>query len=166
MTQLQVLIIIHVLEKIMQKILEKTNKDSSPPEDQSIKSLQLRNLNILTTQKDIEGIYEKYGKIISVKFLKKQNMAYVNYETREGAEQALEQTYGRLILRDNKISVSWTKPYVPTKVPTIHSSIPRPKDDPPQMEEDQSKTNNILKKLLNPGKKLIDYSDDEDAGNQ
>ena len=87
-------------------------------------------------------------------------MAYVNYETREGAEQALEQTYGRLILRDNKISVSWTKPYVPTKVPTIHSSIPR------QMEEDQSKTNNILKKLLNPGKKLIDYSDDEDAGNQ
>ena len=93
-------------------------------------------------------------------------MAYVNYETREGAEQALEQTYGRLILRDNKISVSWTKPYVPTKVSTIHSSIPRPKDDPTQMEEDQSKTNNILKKLLNPGKKLIDYSDDEDAGNQ
>ena len=166
MTQLQVFIIIYVLEKIMQKILEKTNKDSSPPEDQSIKSLQLRNLNILTTQKDIEGIYEKYGKIISVKFLKKQNMAYVNYETREGAEQALEQTYGRLILRDSKISVRWTKPYVPTKVPTIHSSIPRPKDDPPQMEEDQSKTNNILKKLLNPGKKLIDYSDDEDAGNQ
>ena len=64
MTQLQVFIIIYVLEKIMKKILEKTDKDSSPPEDQSIKSLQLRNL----------------------------------YETREGAEQALEQTYGRLIL--------------------------------------------------------------------
>ena len=93
-------------------------------------------------------------------------MAYMNYETREGAEQALEETYGRMISRGGKISASCTKSYVPIKVRTIHSSIPRPKDDPPQMEEDQSKTNNILKKLLNPGKKLIDYSDDEDAGNQ
>ena len=70
-----------------------------------------------------------------------------------GAEHALEQTYGRLILRDSNIWVSWTKSYVPTKVLTIHSSsIPRPKDDPPQIDEDQSKSNNILKKLLNPGK--------------
>ena len=90
-------------------MLEKQNTEIEAPEDISIKSLCLRNLAQETTQKDLEEIFEKYGKIESIKYIKKLNMAYINFSMRENAENALEETYGKLVLFDQKVSVAWAK---------------------------------------------------------
>ena len=56
--------------KIIKNMLDKQTHDTSPPDDQTIKSLCIRNIQSAITLRDIENVYDKYGEIDSYKMLK------------------------------------------------------------------------------------------------
>lgn len=94
-----------VAEKMMNRASEMPKLEK--PEDQTITTLYVGNLNDITTEKDLRDVFYQYGEIRNITHVAHQNCAFIQYTTRAAAEIAAESTYGRLMLGGQKLNVRW-----------------------------------------------------------
>ncbi|KRX00169.1 hypothetical protein PPERSA_10668 [Pseudocohnilembus persalinus] len=158
--------------KIMNQLEEKQEKDIQPPEDTSITSIFLRNLPQDLTEQELFVIFQQYGTINSIKHIQPNFIAFINYASRKSAEDAVKDNYGNLIIKGNKIQVSWarSKGYKPQQDKgqlqynkeelnqlnqmVDPANVPRPPNQPPQMDQEIKKqeTQKKLLEILNADK--------------
>ncbi|ORY93302.1 hypothetical protein BCR43DRAFT_532351 [Syncephalastrum racemosum] len=100
-------------DPVAQKMLTRTRntRPLEPPEDKTITSLFVTNVEEDITDADLREYFGTYGDIKSVVVVHKSRCAFVNYATRVSAELAAEQiSQTGLKIKDHKLKVVWGRP--------------------------------------------------------
>lgn len=87
-----------------------TAKDWTPPDDKSIMSLFVTGVEDDLPEFKIRDFFKAYGKIKSLVCSHMSHCAFVNYETREGAEQAALACQGKAVIAGCPLRVRWKMP--------------------------------------------------------
>jgi pre-mRNA-splicing factor RBM22/SLT11 len=82
--------------------------DLEPPEDQSVVTLWLGNIDPEITEEDIRGAIYAYGHIVSVTLIRSGKCAFVEYADRQTAEYAASQMYNALMVNGYALSVRFS----------------------------------------------------------
>jgi pre-mRNA-splicing factor RBM22/SLT11 len=81
-----------------------------PPEDQSIVTLWLGNVEPEINEVDIRSVIYPYGHIAGFHLIRSAKCAFVEYVDRQSAEYAANQLYNALLVHGKPLSVNWAKP--------------------------------------------------------
>jgi len=100
-----------VNDPVAAKILNRTDKKASikPPEDTTLTSILLQNVEPDIEEQDIRGVFYTYGDIKSIVVVKKAKLAFINYLEREAAERAVAAQYNNCAIKGHVLRVSWGK---------------------------------------------------------
>jgi RNA recognition motif-containing protein len=90
--------------------MKNMNLELPTPEDESITTLWLGNIEQDMTETDIKDIFYSYGQITGVHIVRTSKCAFVEYDTREMAEYAASQLYNALMIKGRVVTVNWAKP--------------------------------------------------------
>ncbi|KAI3908131.1 hypothetical protein MKW92_043080 [Papaver armeniacum] len=82
---------------------------SGSPDDESIKTLYVGNLDARVSEQDLRDIFYCHGEIESVRIVPNLACAFVTYTTREGAEKAAEELSNKLVIKGLRLKVFWGK---------------------------------------------------------
>jgi len=85
-------------------------KDYLPPADKSIMSLFVTGVEDDLPEYKIRDFFKEHGKIKSLICSHMSHCAFINYETREGAERAADACKGRAIIAGCPLRVRWSQP--------------------------------------------------------
>ncbi|KAF2971679.1 hypothetical protein GQX73_g1869 [Xylaria multiplex] len=85
-------------------------KTTSPPDDKSIMSLFVTGVEDDLPEYKIRDFFKEHGKIKSLICSHMSHCAFINYETREGAERAAEACKGRAVIAGCPLRVRWSQP--------------------------------------------------------
>ncbi|KAI0153055.1 RNA recognition domain-containing protein [Xylariaceae sp. FL1272] len=85
-------------------------KDYIPPNDKSIMSLFVTGVEDDLPEYKIRDFFKDHGKIKSLICSHMSHCAFINYETREGAERAAEACQGRAVIAGCPLRVRWSQP--------------------------------------------------------
>ncbi|KAK4222327.1 Pre-mRNA-splicing factor slt-11 [Podospora fimiseda] len=85
-------------------------KDWIPPADESIMSLFVTGIEDDLPEYKIRDHFKAFGKIKSLVVSHMTHCAFVNYETREGAERAAAECKGRVVIAGCPLRVRWSQP--------------------------------------------------------
>lgn len=85
-------------------------KDYLPPDDRSIMSLFVTGVEDDLPEFKIRDFFKEHGKIKSLVCSHMSHCAFINYESREGAEKAAEACKGRAIIAGCPLRVRWSQP--------------------------------------------------------
>ncbi|KAI1493631.1 RNA recognition domain-containing protein [Biscogniauxia mediterranea] len=85
-------------------------KDYLPPADKSIMSLFVTGVEDDLPEYKIRDFFKEHGKIKSLICSHMSHCAFINYETREGAERAAEACRGRAVIAGCPLRVRWSLP--------------------------------------------------------
>ncbi|KAK3330690.1 hypothetical protein B0H66DRAFT_544615 [Apodospora peruviana] len=85
-------------------------KDWQPPLDRSIMSLFVTGIEDDLPEYKIRDFFKVFGKIKSLVVAHMTHCAFVNYETREGAEKAAAECKGRAVIAGCPLRVRWSVP--------------------------------------------------------
>ncbi|KAI1259061.1 RNA recognition domain-containing protein [Xylariaceae sp. FL1019] len=85
-------------------------KDYIPPNDKSIMSLFVTGVEDDLPEYKIRDFFKEHGKIKSLICSHMSHCAFINYETREGAERAAEACQGRAVIAGCPLRVRWSQP--------------------------------------------------------
>jgi len=95
-----------VAKKIMRGLHD--TKMPIPPADKSITSLFIGGVtDDAIREKDLISIFSKWGEIKNVKILLKNYCCFVTFVTREGAENAMENLFNKLMIKGQKYKLMW-----------------------------------------------------------
>ena len=88
-------------DPVAEKILRKSSTLSvlHPPEDKTIMSLWIGGLNDTIHEEDIRDVFYSFGEISSVRLVRRQQIAFVEYTTREAAEEAAKTLHNTLSIK-------------------------------------------------------------------
>jgi pre-mRNA-splicing factor RBM22/SLT11 len=82
----------------------------TPPDDTSITTLWLGNVDAEISEQDIRDVIYPYGHILNINVVRAGKCAFVEYASREMAEYAASQLYKALMIKGKVISVNWARP--------------------------------------------------------
>ncbi|KAH9905133.1 RNA recognition domain-containing protein [Xylariomycetidae sp. FL2044] len=85
-------------------------KDYLPPDDKTIMSLFVTGVEDDLPEYKIRDFFKEHGKIKSLICSHMSHCAFINYETREGAERAAEACQGRAVIAGCPLRVRWSQP--------------------------------------------------------
>ncbi|KAI1505956.1 RNA recognition domain-containing protein [Biscogniauxia marginata] len=85
-------------------------KDYLPPADKSITSLFVTGIEDDLPEYKVRDFFKEHGKIKSLICSHMSHCAFINYETREGAERAAEACQGRAVIAGCPLRVRWSLP--------------------------------------------------------
>ncbi|KAK1826900.1 Pre-mRNA-splicing factor slt-11 [Podospora conica] len=85
-------------------------KDYLPPSDMTIMSLFVTGIEDDLPEFKIREFFKTFGKIKSLVVSHMTHCAFVNYETREGAEKAAEECKGRAVIAGCPLRIRWSVP--------------------------------------------------------
>ncbi|KAI0808739.1 hypothetical protein GGR55DRAFT_182856 [Xylaria sp. FL0064] len=85
-------------------------KDYLPPDDKSIMSLFVTGIEDDLPEYKIRDFFKEHGKIKSLICSHMSHCAFINYETREGAERAADACKGRAVIAGCPLRVRWSQP--------------------------------------------------------
>ncbi|KAI0975931.1 hypothetical protein F4678DRAFT_419098 [Xylaria arbuscula] len=85
-------------------------KDYLPPADKSIMSLFVTGVEDDLPEYKIRDFFKEHGKIKSLICSHMSHCAFINYETREGAERAAEACKGRAVIAGCPLRIRWSQP--------------------------------------------------------
>lgn len=95
------------------KILAKVEDVNAPqpPADITLTTLYIGDIeeNEETSEASLKQAFEIYGKIQRVKYLKKQNTAFVLFFDRQCAEKAISALHDRFFIKGKRLKVMWAK---------------------------------------------------------
>ncbi|KAJ1924512.1 Pre-mRNA-splicing factor slt11 [Tieghemiomyces parasiticus] len=80
------------------------------PDDPTVTTLFLTGITEEVTKEDLEQKFYIYGELKSVVLSHAKRCAFINFVTRAAAEQAIQQTFGRLTIHDAIVRVAWARP--------------------------------------------------------
>ena len=96
-----------VAEKLLKRAAEIPRP--VPPEDKSITTIYIGNIGELIEEKDLKDYFYQFGEIRQVTMVPRQNCAFVQFTTRQGAEVAVEKSFQKLVLHGQKLVIRWGK---------------------------------------------------------
>lgn len=96
-----------VAEKLLRRVSEMPRP--TPPEDQSVTTVYIGNVSDKITEKDLRDYFYQFGEIRSVTVVNKQNCAFVTFTSRAATEAAVEQSFSKLIIKGQRLTVRWGK---------------------------------------------------------
>ncbi|KAK6223423.1 Pre-mRNA-splicing factor slt11 [Pestalotiopsis sp. IQ-011] len=85
-------------------------QDYLPPKDRNIMSLFITGVEDDLPEYKIRDFFKEHGKIKSLVCSHMSHCAFINYETREGAEKAAEACQGRAVIAGCPLRVRWSVP--------------------------------------------------------
>lgn len=85
-------------------------QDWLPPKDRNIMSLFITGVEDDLQEYKIRDFFKEHGKIKSLVCSHMSHCAFINYETREGAEKAAEACQGRAVIAGCPLRVRWSVP--------------------------------------------------------
>jgi pre-mRNA-splicing factor RBM22/SLT11 len=85
-------------------------KDWIPPNDRNIMSLFVTGIEDDLPEYKIRDFFKAFGKIKSLVVSHMTHCAFVNYETREGAEKAAAECKGRAVIAGCPLRIRWSVP--------------------------------------------------------
>jgi len=85
-------------------------KDWQPPADRNIMSLFVTGIEDDLPEYKIRDFFKVFGKIKSLVVSHMTHCAFVNYETREGAEKAAAECKGRAVIAGCPLRIRWSVP--------------------------------------------------------
>lgn len=85
-------------------------RDWLPPEDQNIMSLFVTGIEDDLPEHKLRDFFKVHGKIKSLVCSHMSHCAFINYETREGAERAAAACQGRVVIAGCPLRVRWGQP--------------------------------------------------------
>jgi pre-mRNA-splicing factor RBM22/SLT11 len=101
-----------VNDPVAKKMLKKMeSKELTTPEDPSIKTLYIGNVDERITVQKLESKFYYYGEIKNISIKLNQNCAFIEFTTRDAAESAAEQLHNNLIIDGISLKLSWAKPH-------------------------------------------------------
>ena len=96
-----------VAEKLLKRAT--TMPRPVPPEDKSITTLYIGNVNEQIDEKDIRDYFYQFGEIRSINIVRKSNCAFVQFTTRTAAEAAIEKAFQKLTIHGYRLAIRWGK---------------------------------------------------------
>jgi len=84
--------------------------DLEVPKDTSIMSLWVGGLEPPLSEQDLRDVFYSYGEIRAVRVLMDKRCAFVEYTTREAAENAAKKLHRNLTVKGLKLDLDWAKP--------------------------------------------------------
>ncbi|CAK9291129.1 unnamed protein product [Gordionus sp. m RMFG-2023] len=97
-----------VAEKLLRRASDLPRLE--PPDDKTITTLYVSNLGEdKITEKDLRNYFYQFGEIRSVSIVSKQQCAFIQYTTRQAAENAALHSYNKLILCGRRLVLRWGK---------------------------------------------------------
>ena len=87
----------------------------APPLDYTITTLWLGNVEAEVSENDLREALYPYGMIQNIHIIRKAKCAFVEFMTREMAENAASQLYRALVIKGHAINVNWAKPKAQTE---------------------------------------------------
>ncbi|KAI6348613.1 Pre-mRNA-splicing factor slt11 [Pyricularia grisea] len=90
--------------------LPPTEKDWLPPDDKTVTSLFVTGVEDDLPEHKVRDHFKTFGKIKSLVCSHMSHCAFVNYETREAAENAAMECKGRAVIAGCPLRVHWGKP--------------------------------------------------------
>jgi len=85
-----------VAEKMLRR--NSTQPELKPPEDATITSLYVGGLDDSINEPELRDIFYSFGEIATVRVVKRQNCAFIEYTTREAAEAAAKALHQNLVI--------------------------------------------------------------------
>jgi len=113
--------------------MKNMNLELPTPEDESITTLWLGNVEQDITETDLRDVFYAYGQITGIHIVRSSKCAFVEYASREMAEFAAAQLYNALNIKGRNITVNWAKPRVQNSN-TSNSNVRVVMPAPPGME--------------------------------
>lgn len=80
------------------------------PQDQTITTLWLGNVEADITEADIREAIYAYGQIIGMHMVRNAKCCFVEFASRQMAEYAASQLYNALVVKGRALSVNWARP--------------------------------------------------------
>ncbi|KAH9415713.1 pre-mRNA-splicing factor RBM22 [Dermatophagoides pteronyssinus] len=96
-----------VAEKLLKRAAEMPKP--IPPEDKSITTLYIGNVNEQIEESDLRDYFYQFGEIRSINIVRKSNCAFVQFTTRQAAEEAVKKAFQRLSIKGTKLTIRWGK---------------------------------------------------------
>ncbi|XP_052471584.1 pre-mRNA-splicing factor RBM22 [Carassius gibelio] len=94
-----------VADKLLKRVSSMPRLD--PPEDKSITTLYIGGLGENVTDSELRNNFYQYGEIRTITLVQKQQCAFIQFATRQGAELAAEKTFNKLIINGCRLAVKW-----------------------------------------------------------
>lgn len=93
------------------KLLKRAAELPKPitPEDKSITTLFIGNLSEQITSDDLHDYFYQFGEIRSINVVARSLYAFVQFTTRSAAEKAIEMSFQKLNIKDQRLTVRWGK---------------------------------------------------------
>lgn len=85
-------------------------EDIRPPQDPNITSLFVTGVEDDLPEHELRTFFSKFGTLRSVICSHRSHCAFMNYQTREGAETAAEACQGKAVVKGVPLRVQWGKP--------------------------------------------------------
>lgn len=85
-------------------------EDIAPPKDRNITSLLVTGVEDDLPEHELRTFFSKFGSLRSLICSHRAHSAFVNYNTRQGAEAAAESCQGRAVVKGVPLRVQWGKP--------------------------------------------------------
>jgi len=100
-----------VNDPVARKLIGKLNNNALvPPEDSSIRTLYVGNVDSSISEADLRDQFYPFGEIQDIKLVPKSLCAFVTYASREAAEHAAERLHNNLTIKDAPLRIAWSKP--------------------------------------------------------
>jgi pre-mRNA-splicing factor RBM22/SLT11 len=96
-----------VAEKLLKRAAEFPRP--TPPEDKSITTIYVGNIGEKIEEKDLRDYFYQFGEIRSITTIPRQNCAFIQYTTRQAAEMAVDKSYQKLVIHQQKLTIRWGK---------------------------------------------------------
>ena len=112
--------------------MKNMNLELPTPEDESITTLWLGNVEQDMTESDLRDVLYAYGQITGIHIVRSSKCAFVEYASREMAEFAATQLYNALMIKGRSVTVNWAKPKAPPSTNNLKAAVVMPA--PPGME--------------------------------
>ncbi|XDV37764.1 hypothetical protein PO909_007319 [Leuciscus waleckii] len=77
------------------------------PEDKSITTLYIGGLGENLTDSELRNHFYQFGEIRTITLVERQQCAFVQFATRQGAELAVEKSFNKLIINGLRLVVKW-----------------------------------------------------------
>ncbi|XP_033751822.1 pre-mRNA-splicing factor RBM22-like [Pecten maximus] len=96
-----------VADKLMNRYSNMPKLDA--PEDKSITTLYVGNLGDKIGETELRDHFYQFGEIRSINIASKQQCAFVQFTTRQAAENATEKSFNKLIMGGRRLNIKWGK---------------------------------------------------------
>lgn len=99
-----------VNDPVAKKLMRRANEPGAapvPPEDQSVTTLWIGNIDEKTSEADLRQIFYLYGEISAVRIVPLKGCAFVTFVRRDSAEEAAARLYKDTAIHGQKLRISW-----------------------------------------------------------